>query len=94
MAQKSNVILLKVEGFLFSLASIGFIVMFYFKYISKYFLCTSLLLYSAVLFSIIASLQQNKNRTVSKLNVFISALFAVAGLAVGVYFYATGLLSF
>ncbi len=95
MTGTKKLTLLKLEGFLFAAASIFFMVMFYFNYISKYFLCSTLLMFSAVLFSINVSLQQNKgNKPMEKLNIFLSALFFIAALGFSIYCYATGLITF
>ena len=95
MTQGKQFKLLKVEGFIFAIGVISFLVMFYFNYISKYFLCTSILLFSAVLFSINASLTQAQGKvSTSKLNIFLSAFLFIAGLGLGIYFYATGLIGF
>lgn len=95
MTGTKKLTLLKLEGFFFAAASIFFMVMFYFNYISKYFLCSVLLMFCAVLFSINVSFQQNKgNKPMEKLNVFLSALFFIAALVFSIYCYATGLISF
>ena len=94
MVEKQNHTLLKIEGFVFALGVVFFLIMFYFNYISKYFLGVSILFFSAVLFSINATLQQQKNVPVSKLNIFLSFLLFAAGLGLGIYFYSTGLIAF
>lgn len=94
MAERQNHTLLKVEGFIFSLGVIFFMVMFYFNYISKYFLGVSILLFSAVLFSINATLQQQRSVSASKFNIFLSFLLFAAGIGLGVYFYSAGLITF
>ena len=93
MTEKKSFTLLKIEGVIFALAVILFLVVFYFNFISKYFVCTSIMLFVAVLFSINATLTQSQGKVpTSKLNIFLSALFFFAGLGFGIYFYAMGLL--
>jgi len=95
MTERKSNTLLKIEGLIFSLAVIFFLVIFYFNYISKYFVCISILFFSAVLFSINATLTQTEGKiSSSKFNIFLSALFFFAGLGLSIYFYATGLIAF
>ncbi len=95
MAEKQNHTLLKIEGFIFAIAVIFFLVMFYFGYItSKYFIGVSILFMSAVLFSINASLQQQKNVPASKFNIFLSFLLFAGGIGLGIYSYSAGLIAF
>ena len=94
MTDKRNLTLLKLEGLLFALGSIFFIVMFYFEFISKYFLCIGLLFFCAFLFSINATLQHQKSKSMSKLNMFLSAFMFIGGLGLAVYSYAMGIITF
>lgn len=95
MADKKRIALLKVEGIVFALAIILFIVMFYFKFISKEFLAISILMFSAVLFSINVSVQQVRtSKTVAKFNAFLSSVLFVASISFSVYYYAIGVFSF
>lgn len=85
---------LKIETAIFSIAIIGFMVMYYFKYIDKYLLGVTTLMMSACVFSANASIQAWKeNKVVVKLNLFLAALFFVAGLVFALMFWSTGKLS-
>ena len=94
MAEKNNFILLKLEGLLFAMGSIFFMIMFYFEFISKEFLCIGLLFFCAFLFSINATLQHQKSKSMSKLNMLLSAIMFIGGLGLTIYSYAMGIITF
>lgn len=86
--------ILKLEGLLFAVTAIVFMVLFYFNFISKYFLCISLLFFSGFLFAVNATLQQQKSKTVSKFNILLAFLLFASGAALLIYCYAIGYISF
>ena len=85
---------LKFEAIIFSIAIIGFMVMYYFKYIDKYLLGVTTLMLSACVFSANASIQAwNDKKAVVKLNLYLAGLLFVAGLIFALIFWSTGKLS-
>ena len=87
--------LYKIEGIFISLLMIASLVIFYYHIIDKYILTTMLLGMSAALFSINTSLQRMKESVVMfKLNILLTYIFCLAGVAFTTYFYAKGFLVF
>ena len=82
---------LKFEAIIFSIAIIGFMVMYYFKYIDKYLLGVTTLMLSACVFSANASIQAwNDKKSIVKLNLFLAALLFIAGIVFAIMFWSTG----
>lgn len=85
---------LKFEAIIFSLAIIGFMVMYYFKLIDKELLGVTTLMMSACVFSANASIQAWKDKnSVVKLNLYLAGILFAAGLIFAVIFWSTGKLS-
>ena len=75
MTEKAKFTLLKFEGVFFAIAMIFFTVMYYFGFFTKYVLIMMICFFSAVLFSINATVQGVRNsKVVEKFNIFISFL--------------------
>ena len=95
MTERKKFTLLKLEGIIFAISIIFFTVMFYFGYLDKYMLCTMLLFFFAMLFSINASIQADRSSMrVSRFNIWLSIFLSMAGIAMGIYFYMSGLIVF
>jgi hypothetical protein len=95
MTENKKFTLLKIEGAFFALAMIFFTVMFYFEYISKAMLIVMLLMFTAFLFSINATIQEARtSKRMGRINLFFSVLFFLVSLGFMVYFYSVGLLTF
>lgn len=95
MESTKRLTLLKVEGIFFAVAIVFFTVMFYFQYISKEFLATSILMFVAVLFSINVSIQQQGGKaSIAKVNAFLSTLLFIASIGLAIYYYVTGVFTF
>ena len=94
MGKEKKLGLLKFETFLFADAVIGFMVMYYFKLIDKNFLAVTILTMCACIFSANASIQGIEGKQkIYKLNLFLTALFFIAGLVLAVVFWSNGTLS-
>ena len=95
MTNAKRLTLLKIEGIIFAISIVGFTIMFYFNYISKEFLATSVLMFIAVLFSINVSIQDRiGNIKTAKFNMFLSYLLFIVSIGLSIYYYATGVFTF
>lgn len=93
MTEKRKFTLLKIEGAVFALAMIFFTVMFYFQYITKYMLIVMLLTFTAFLFSINATIQEERvSKRVGRINFLISILLFIGALGFTIYFYSIGVM--